>query len=103
VSAPRIPEHATYGYGVVLFDTSVALPVFHESHARTIRDEGGRGATVVTRCGRWHYRYSQERPAEARGMILDPRHAIKFARPCRRCYRDGAPEPIEELRDNGRA
>jgi hypothetical protein len=101
----RIPEHRAYGYSVLLFDTNPAVPVFHRSHAQTIRRGGGdgpaTGATMLTACGRWHYRFTEDTPAQDRGIHLDPRHAIRFARPCRLCYRDGAPEPFPDLSDNG--
>lgn len=90
-----ITEHGLYGHSVVLFDTYKATPVFH-------RPGKWKDGDAVTPCGERHSEAIRNAAGDVedyqtRGIDLDPRHAIRFARPCRRCYRGGAQEHLEEV------
>lgn len=97
---PKLAEHELYGYQVVLIDTRPTVPVFHKWGRFYVYDPGP-GGESVTPCGEWFFRVRPE-PDDpdrtttlTRGFGLDPRHALKFARPCKVCYHGGVPEHLD--------
>lgn len=76
------------GYSVEIIDIDAAVPIFHRSHGWIDRDKGWR---TKTKCGLTMY---EETPLENGNYYatnhvrasLHPRHAVKFARPCTKCW-----------------
>lgn len=76
---------------VVLFDLDEAVPVFHAGADdwRLERDDEGETIawSIATRCGRVTYgERGDEVETPATGFAIPARHAIRFGRPCRRCW-----------------
>ena len=86
---PKLAEHELYGYQVVLIDTRPTVPVFHKPGV----SQDGEASTP---CGEWRsVTYGARKRVKTRGFALDPRHALKFARPCKVCYHGGLPEHLD--------
>jgi hypothetical protein len=97
----KIAEHDIYGYTVVLFATSLykAVPIFHRPYASDHRTPELHEHR--TGCGRvhsrWRTRNDRTVPDYSFAVThLDPRHAVRFARPCEVCYHGGIQERLEE-------
>lgn len=87
-------EREVYGQMVVIVDDMPSVPVFHRT--------GTTGAhKLVTACGRTWRTYKKQGDGywtitSITGILLRTEHALKFARPCQRCYRAGILERLPE-------
>lgn len=71
------------GHTAWLFDPEAAVPIFHAAGLR-YRGDGTEARILVTRCGLPVH--AEDRNGYRTAAHLPPRHAVRFARPCRRCW-----------------